>query len=116
MQKETITAVTESVCPVCLQKVPAFKVAETDGIYMEKNCPDHGDFRVLLWRGSKEEYSNWERQKQQPIEHYCHTHVEKGCPHDCGLCEDHMQQVCCVLLEVTQRCNLHCSVLSLIHI
>lgn len=110
MPKETMIAATESVCPVCLQKIPAFKVAEADGIYMEKTCPEHGDFRVLLWRGSKEEYRNWQRQKQPRAEHYCHTQVEKGCPYDCGLCEDHLQQVCCVLLEVTQRCNLHCPV------
>ncbi len=48
--------------------------------------------------------------KQEPAQHAYQTHVDKGCPYDCGLCEDHLQQVCCVLLEVTQRCNLHCPV------
>lgn len=110
MQEKCVFAKTESVCPVCLQRIPAYKVAEADGVYMEKTCPEHGDFRVLLWRGTKEAYLEWERQKQEPAEHYCHTHVDKGCPYDCGLCEDHLQQVCCVLLEVTQRCNLHCPV------
>ncbi|MBR5319249.1 MAG: radical SAM protein [Peptococcaceae bacterium] len=105
-----IISTTESICPVCLRRIAAQRVAETDGIYMEKTCPEHGDFRVLLWRGSEQTYRNWERQKQQPAEHYCHTHVEKGCPYDCGFCEDHLQQICCVLLEVTQRCNLHCPV------
>lgn len=85
-------------------------MAAADGIYMEKTCHEHGAFRILLWRGSVDEYINWERQKQQPAEHYCHTHVDKGCPYDCGLCEAHLQQVCCVLLEVTQRCNLRCPV------
>lgn len=109
MKKQMIST-TDSVCPVCLRKIPAQRVAEDDGIYMEKQCPEHGDFRVLLWRGSMEEYSSWERQKQQPAEHYCHTHVKQGCPYDCGLCENHLQQICCVLLEVTQRCNLQCPV------
>ena len=110
MQEKNIISKTVSVCPVCLKQIPAWKTAETDGVYMEKTCPEHGDFRVLLWRGSKESYLGWERQKQTPAEHYCHTHVEKGCPYDCGLCEDHLQQICCVLLEVTQRCNLYCPV------
>ena len=109
MEKQIIST-TDSVCPVCLRRIPAQRVAEADGIYMEKTCPEHGDFRVLLWRGPLEEYNSWERQKQQPADHYCHTHVEQGCPYDCGLCEEHLQQVCCVLLEVTQRCNLHCPV------
>jgi uncharacterized radical SAM superfamily Fe-S cluster-containing enzyme len=30
------------------------------------------------------------------------------CPGGCGLCEDHAQETCCVLLEVTGRCNLRC--------
>ena len=36
------------------------------------------------------------------------TTVRLGCPYDCGLCPDHRQQPCCVLLEVTQRCDLGC--------
>lgn len=110
MQKKQLIGATESVCPVCLRKLPAQKVAVSDGIYMEKSCPEHGAFRVLLWRGTVEDYKSWERQKQEPAQHACQTHVDKGCPYDCGLCEDHLQQVCCVLLEVTQRCNLHCPV------
>ncbi|MBO6040310.1 MAG: radical SAM protein, partial [Oscillospiraceae bacterium] len=30
------------------------------------------------------------------------------CPADCGLCAEHESGSCCVLLEVTERCNLHC--------
>lgn len=33
-----------------------------------------------------------------------------GCPHDCPTCKDHKTRPCCVLLEVTQRCNLRCPV------
>ena len=34
----------------------------------------------------------------------------RGCPFDCGLCRDHRQRSCTVLLEVTRRCNLRCPV------
>jgi len=38
------------------------------------------------------------------------TAATRGCPYDCGLCPEHRQQSCCVLLEVTQRCNLACPI------
>ena len=28
---------------------PAVKTEEEDGIYLEKTCPEHGDFRALIW-------------------------------------------------------------------
>ena len=36
--------------------------------------------------------------------------VSPDCPHACGLCSYHRRKTCCVLLEVTERCNLHCPV------
>jgi pyruvate-formate lyase-activating enzyme len=33
-----------------------------------------------------------------------------GCPRDCGLCAGHETGGCCVLLELTNRCNLRCPV------
>ena len=41
---------TQSVCPVCLNRIPANKVVGEDGnIYMEKRCFEHGSFRTLIW-------------------------------------------------------------------
>ena len=31
-----------------------------------------------------------------------------GCPYDCGICPEHEQEACCVLLEVTGRCDQYC--------
>lgn len=31
-----------------------------------------------------------------------------GCPYDCGICTDHEQHACTLLLEVTDHCNLRC--------
>ena len=42
---------TESLCPYCLRRVPARRVAEDDAVYLEKKCSVHGELaRVLLWR------------------------------------------------------------------
>ncbi|MEI6795327.1 MAG: hypothetical protein WCK39_00530, partial [Methanomassiliicoccales archaeon] len=45
---------TRSLCPQCLKTIPAIKVAENDVIYLEKDCPEHGHFRTVIWRGVKD--------------------------------------------------------------
>ena len=103
---------TQSVCPVCLNRIPANKVVGEDGnIYMEKRCFEHGSFRTLIWEGDLESYHAWAagdaNGKVTPVRA---VEVEKGCPYDCGLCQSHERDGCCVLLELTNRCNLRCPV------
>ena len=51
---------TMSVCPVCLNKIPAKKVVGVDGnIYMEKRCWEHGSFKTLIWEGDLDSYKAW---------------------------------------------------------
>lgn len=103
---------TTSVCPVCLARVPARKVVGADGnIYLEKRCWDHGPFRTLIWEGDLESYLAWGASDVPgaviPVGAGA---VERGCPYDCGLCQSHERDGCCVLLELTNRCNLRCPV------
>ena len=47
---------TESVCPVCLRRIPAeyVLVPAEEGIpsvLLRKECPEHGVFSVPVWRG-----------------------------------------------------------------
>ncbi len=108
--KDTCIGSTESVCPVCLQRIPAHKIKAGDEVYLEKECPDHGSFRTLIWRGAPD-YETWGSAHDQAVPvNPAHAQVEKGCPYDCGLCPDHRQHTCCVLMEVTSRCNLRCPV------
>jgi len=105
-----ILASTESVCPVCLQRVAAQRVADGDSVYLVKECAPHGRFKTVIWRGL-DSYHRWgERGSRAAPPPHTETHVVRGCPHDCGLCPDHRQHSCCVLLEVTQRCNLKCPI------
>ena len=41
---------TKSVCPMCLETVYAAIEEECDGIYMKKECKEHGGFKTLVWR------------------------------------------------------------------
>lgn len=101
---------TKSVCPVCLKPVDAFKVEREDGIYLDKQCEEHGMFRVLIWNGDRASYQAWDHPAPVSTPTVCQTEVKDGCPYDCGLCPDHEQQICCVVFEITQRCNLGCPV------
>lgn len=100
---------TESVCPVCLKKIDALRVREGERVYLEKECRDHGKFRTLIWNGLPD-YEAWGRVKQSSHPESPAVEVSRGCPFDCGLCGEHRQKTCCVLLEVTKRCDLKCPV------
>ncbi len=101
---------TESVCPECLRVIPAERVERDGGIFLEKSCPDHGAYSVLIWEGTAESYEAWGADLQPADRIPAAGPVEEGCPLDCGLCEAHERRGCCVLLEVTDRCSLHCPV------
>lgn len=105
--KRKVIRETVSVCPVCLERIPAQKTAYGDNIYLEKTCPEHGDFKSLVWEG-KPRYQVWLREEDNTKPVICDTEVERGCPYDCGMCPQHEQQACCVLIELTQRCNQNC--------
>lgn len=94
---------TRSVCPVCLKNLPARLVREPDGrVIMEKTCPDHGAFSVTVWRG-RADFGAW-CAGADPLPEGAGTR----CPGDCGLCAAHESASCCVVLEVTKRCDLRC--------
>lgn len=78
-------------------------------MYFEKSCPLHGDFATPVWRGQPS-YESWAGLKTMKAPCISETAAVSGCPFECGLCPEHRQTSCCVLLEVTGRCNLKCPV------
>jgi len=104
---------TESLCPVCLKRIPAGIVAENNKVYLEKSCPGHGDYKVIIWRNDAEHYLKWAKfggdriptgPKKRLTEH------NGGCPYDCGICPDHEQDTSSAAIMTTNRCNLHCPI------
>lgn len=100
---------TVSLCPICLKRVTALREQQGETVYLVKQCPDHGTFRTVIWRGSIP-FSTWLRPKKPSAPRQAFTKVERGCPFDCGLCPDHGQHTCTALIEITNRCNLRCPV------
>ncbi len=100
---------TESLCPVCLKRIPAIRQLLGDEVFQVKECEEHGSFRTLIWHGEPS-MAEWQRPKAPVHPELCYGTADQGCPFDCGLCSGHEQLPCSVLLEVTDRCNLQCAV------
>ena len=102
---------TESLCPECLNRVTARKLAENGNVYLEKDCLDHGRFKTLIWRGNQNQYSNWGQYGTGPVPPLKPLKTQdRGCPFDCGLCGEHRANTCSMIMLVTQRCNISCPV------
>ena len=83
--------------------MPAVLVQYDSGqIFLEKTCPVHGRFRVPVWQG-RMDFTQW-LLETEPLA----DDAGVGCPGNCGICAEHESDTCCVLLEVTDRCNLSC--------
>jgi len=100
---------TESLCPVCLQRIPAAREIVGHEVFLVKSCPEHGDFRTVIWRGEPE-FIGWKRSNSAARTGPGQTESDKGCPFDCGICPGHRKNACTAVMEVTPRCNLDCPV------
>lgn len=106
---EGLASATESLCPVCLRRIPARREMEGDDAYLVRTCPEHGTFRTRFWHGPPG-LLGWGREKTPGTPPPTQTSVAQGCPFDCGLCPDHAQHTCTAVFEVTGRCNLGCPI------
>ncbi len=100
---------TQSLCPECLKKIPARHIEDDGKVFLEKECPEHGTYQVLVWSNA-EQYQAWMEQSvhAQPCSTY--PKLTKECPFDCGLCSTHEGKTCTAVLEITYRCNMECAV------
>lgn len=105
---------TESLCPEC-GKILDATVYEKDGkVYMDKKCPEHGDFSDIYW-SDVDAYLR--------AEHYACDGTGLKNPHDKSLAEgenvhffidgrkfDVLSCTSLALLDVTNRCNMNCPI------
>lgn len=98
-----------SICSTCYRRVDAKIVFEDGGVWMLKRCHEHGPERVLL----ADDIDYYKRAREifvkvpEQVARY-NTPVRYGCPYDCGVCPDHEQHGCTLLIEITDACNLRC--------
>lgn len=92
-QSDTI-ATTTSLCPDCLEAVPGRYTERDDGVFLTRECPDHGTTSRQVW-GSLD---HWEWAADfGPSPEY---------DGDLTVDPDH---ACLAVVEVTGDCNLSCS-------
>jgi len=101
---------TKSLCPSCMQIIPAGIHTDGANVFMQKKCPKHGTFQGLIWSDYQlyQRSFRFNRKITEPAEWA--TSVNKGCPYDCGLCPEHKQHTCLAILEITDKCNLNCPI------
>jgi hypothetical protein len=109
MEQTALEKTVSSLCPVCLKVVSARIFSKDSMVFIEKKCDEHGDFRELYW-SDLSLYKKFNR-------YWCNGHVSdktslsgKGCPFDCGLCENHLTGTLLGNIDLTNRCNLNCPV------
>lgn len=123
---------TQSICPTCHRPVKAYYITEDAGasqqgeqccccgesshdaeapVYFVKECPEHGSFRTL----AAERAADYEAWVKNPVINIPPKAAmtqgdpqDQSCPLHCGTCENHLQTACCVLIDLTDRCNQHC--------
>ena len=98
---------TSSLCPECLGRVHATVSERAGEVWMDKRCPEHGEFEAVL---------------SSDVRHYYETTVDLGTVATCcgGGCDvaaasspttgaaGWSNHSCTVLIEITERCNLSC--------
>lgn len=100
---------TESLCPICMKKIPAYYESRDGKVYLRKSCPEHGQYKVLTW-SDEVQYLQW---AEQAVHSTCGKHVlpvQKGCPYDCGMCSEHQCGICTAVIEITYQCNMDCKI------
>lgn len=103
-------AQTQSLCEECLAVVPTKIIFQNGNVYYQKRCSEHGVQKTLV--STDIEYFKRCKDYLKPgdMPSQFQTAIQKGCPHDCGLCPDHEQHSCLALFEIIDECNMQCPV------
>ena len=99
---------TRSICPECRRVIDAQILLRDNKVYIRKRCPEHGRFEALVYGDAEAYTANSKFNKPGTIPLRFTTEIERGCPHDCGLCPDHQQHACLGIIEVNSGCNMDC--------
>jgi uncharacterized radical SAM superfamily Fe-S cluster-containing enzyme len=101
---------TQSICPSCKVVLDAELVARDGRVILTRSCPDHGACEAVVY-GDAERYleiQRFDKPGDSPLERQ--TEIDRGCPHDCGICPEHAQHTCLGIIEVNTACNLDCPI------
>jgi len=102
---------TKSICPECIRILTA-RIFEEDGrVMMEKECPEHGCFKDVVWSDVKLylKAEEWAFADGKGISNPAVPNA-LSCPEDCGLCQMHVSHTGLANIDLTNRCDLTCPI------
>ena len=107
MSKDIYIKSTLAYCKSCGKSEQAMIVSRNGSVYLDRLCPAKGKQSTIIAR-SLEWYlervlaglSATYPKEPKPS--------QKGCPHDCGLCERHTNKALLPIFSITNDCNLDC--------
>ncbi len=81
---------TKSLCPECTQLIDATLREHAGKVVMEKRCPEHGEFRDIIYSDARLylKMEEWTFGDNRGLENPAVTNATR-CPDDCGLCNLH---------------------------
>jgi len=102
---------TQSLCPECTQLIDARIFEDGGKVVMEKSCPQHGEFRDIVYSDVRLylKMEEWTFGDNRGLENPAVTNATR-CPDDCGLCNLHTSHTGLANVDLTNRCNLTCPV------
>lgn len=103
--------ITTSLCPECNRKIEAVLFEENGKVYMEKTCPEHGEFRDVVYSDVKLylKMEEWTFGDGRGVSNPAIPEAT-SCPDQCGMCSMHTSHTVLANVDLTNRCNLTCPV------
>ncbi|MGD0499324.1 MAG: tetraether lipid synthase Tes [Bryobacteraceae bacterium] len=100
-----------SLCPECTQLIDATIFEDGGKVVMEKRCPEHGEFRDLIYSDAKLylKMEEWSFGDNRGLSNPGVANAA-SCPQDCGLCNLHTSHTGLANVDLTNRCNMTCPV------
>ncbi len=108
--REVFHSFTKGMCPKCRELVDCQRVIRDQKVYLKKQCSRCGPSQALISGDAEWFLKSLTYTKKGSVPLQFSTKVDRGCPHDCGLCPDHEQHSCLPIIEITNHCNLECPV------
>ena len=100
-----------SLCPECLQIIPATEFVEDGRVIMQKACPAHGNFRDIVFSDAEMflRMEQWHFGDGQGFANPA-GNGDAACPERCGICGWHTSHTSLANVDLTSRCNLACPI------
>lgn len=102
---------TLSICPECLEVIPAREYEDRGRVLMTKECARHGVFNDIISSDSRifDELERWHFRDGQGFSNPQVTGASK-CPTECGICNMHLTHTAVANIDITGNCNLSCNI------